>query len=74
MKGLALGAAVGGCLACLDGAVLGALFAAPGGVAFWAGGFAAGGAVVGGLTGLLASLLGPRMVLRPPGDDEDDNV
>jgi hypothetical protein len=65
---LGAGAAVGGCLAAVDGCVLGVVFAGP--WAFWTGGFALGGAVLGGLLGLLAAVFGPRMVLRPPDDEE----
>ena len=66
---LGAGAAAGGCLAAVDGFVLGAVCAGP--WALWTGAFALGGAVLGGLLGLLAAVFGPRMVLRPPDDDED---
>jgi len=64
---LGAGAAVGGCLAAVDGFVLGAVFAGP--WALWTGAFALGGAALGGLLGLLAAVFGPRMVLRPPDDE-----
>jgi hypothetical protein len=66
---LGAGAAVGGCLAAVDGCVLGAVFG--GSWALWTGGFALGGAAVGGLLGLLAGVFGPRMVLRPLDDGEE---
>jgi hypothetical protein len=65
---LGAGAAVVGCLAAVDGFVLGAVFAGP--WALWTGGFALGGAALGGLLGVLAAVFGPRMVLRPPDDEE----
>jgi hypothetical protein len=65
---LGAGAAVGGCFAAVDGFVLGAVFA--GSWALWIGGFALGGAALGGLLGVLAAVFGPRMVLRPPDDEE----
>jgi hypothetical protein len=68
IRWLGAGAAVGGCLGAPDGLVLAAVLAGP--WALWAGCFALGGAALGGLVGLLAAVLGPRMVLRPPDDDE----
>jgi hypothetical protein len=67
VRWLGAGAAVGGCLAAVDGCVLGAIFEGP--WALWTGGFALGGAALGGLFGLLAAVFGPRMVLRPPDDE-----
>ncbi|MCI0458539.1 MAG: hypothetical protein L0Z62_16370 [Gemmataceae bacterium] len=67
MKWALLGAALGSLCACPDGLLLGLIVAGtPGGAMRWAGMFALGGAVLGGLVGLLGALLGGRMVLRPP--------
>jgi hypothetical protein len=63
VKGTLLGGALGSLCACPDGLLLGWIFApTPTGVVRWAGAFVLGGALLGGLLGLL----GGRMVLRPP--------
>jgi hypothetical protein len=59
----------------VDGAILGAIFGGRGGwegALLWGGLFALGGGVLGGLAGAVGWAVFPRMVLRPPGEDEDD--
>jgi hypothetical protein len=68
IRWLGAGAVVGGCFAAVDGCVLGLVLGGP--LALWTVGLALGGAALGGLLGLLAAVFGPRMVLRPPDDDE----
>jgi hypothetical protein len=73
LRWIVTGALIGALLTCVDGLILGALFAGdtaegealPGPVR-WAIAFAVGGAIVGGMIGAMACLLGPRMVLPPP--------
>jgi hypothetical protein len=70
-----IGALVGAVSTALDGAVIGALSANPSGAARlekalrWAGYFAAAGAFLGAIVGLLARAILPRLVLRPPGEE-----
>jgi hypothetical protein len=67
VKWALLGAALGSLCACPDGLLLGLIVVGtPSGAVRWAGVFAVAGAALGGLVGLLAALLGGRMILRPP--------
>jgi hypothetical protein len=74
LKGVMIGAVVAGCLASVDGAVLG-LIASEGRhvlltAAQWAVGCAAAGAAFGALVGGLCGLIAGRLVLPPPQESE----
>jgi hypothetical protein len=73
-----IGALLGGLFTALDGAVLGAIFGAakdgsgrPAAALRWAGYFSIIGTVLGALLGGLARAIGPGLVLRPPGEEEE---
>jgi hypothetical protein len=66
---LVTGAVVGGLTGIADGAVLGAIL---GNLWSWIGLCVAAGAIVGALLAMAARALLPRMVLRPPGEEEAD--
>jgi hypothetical protein len=70
LKGGLIGAVVAGCLASVDGAVIGLVAAGGANVvvtaAHWAVGFAAAGAAFGAIVGGLCGLVAGRLVLRPP--------
>jgi hypothetical protein len=72
---LITGVIVGGLTGVADGALLGVLFGNLGkdgaGLWPWIGGFALGSAVLGGILGVIARAVAPRMVLRPPGEEEN---
>ena len=63
------GAIVGGLTGIADGAVLGTIF---GNLWSWIGLCAGASAIVGALVAVAARSLLPRMVLRPPGEEEAD--
>jgi hypothetical protein len=71
-KGIFAGALLGGSLASIDGALLGALFSDSvfEGALRWAGYFAAAGAILGGLVGGIAAVVSRNLVLNPPDEDE----
>lgn len=67
-----LGALLGAALACPDGVALGLIVAGTvQGVLLWTGIAVLVGAVFGGLLGVLAATLGPRMVLPPSREEEE---
>jgi len=73
---LITGAIVGGLTGVADGALLGVLFGNLGkdgaGLWPWIGAFALGSAVLGGILGVIARAVAPRMVLWPPGEEENE--
>ncbi len=72
---LITGAVIGGLTGIADGALFGILFGNLGkdgaGLWPWIGAFAGGSALFGALLGGIAWKIVPRMVLRPPGEEEN---
>ncbi len=62
LKAILIGAAIGACLAWVDGAILGLMLGPEGATMRWGFVAAAAGATFGGIAGFVV----PRLVLKPP--------